>query len=470
MIGLLCFNILAIITFGGCDIGIDRCVYTLKYQMSGEEFVRDFYSGDRILKITDDYLYWTIKKFWDEDAAEMSSIDLSYYKNGSQQTGTLKEMKSMNENLTFSQEIGITDEILLDTIPTPITILSCRDLYHAFQNSVVYTLHYSNQQIYIDVSLDGPVYLMVISGQLYMTLETSKGKNCRNIFTAGDLVYIPVGFLIVKSDTRGRFLAIEMTWKPNPNKSKIICKSSTLQSLNTDDRGSINGSNFQYRETKSLRLNTGDLIPPVGLTIRQKSKIVKVALKLGYKLFHILKTNESHGIKLSIEEELKIGMEKMGIRRKDIFISVRINLELISNKGTVENIIEETLNRLNMTYIDLAILELPYQANSMSERTPELQKVWKHFSTIKASGKIRALGLCNVKSIQELEAIHAYETDGLSVVENWFDLQRPDEDVRRRCKELSIVYMAYGLLGSVRMKLEKVRIVIGLSHVTPRWA
>lgn len=143
---------------------------------------------------------------------------------------------------------------------------------------------------------------------------------------------------------------------------------------------------------KNLVLNNGIDIPIVGigtymLTPDEAEFSVENALKNGYRLIDTANAYMN-------ERAVGRGIKKSDVKREDIFVSTKLWPTEYNNP----NAVDETLERLNLEYIDLLFLHQP--AGDWKNGYRQLEKAYKE-------GKIKSIGISNFegKYIEELVKI-----------------------------------------------------------------
>ncbi len=110
-----------------------------------------------------------------------------------------------------------------------------------------------------------------------------------------------------------------------------------------------------------IRLNTGKEIPQIGIGTWQATgksvvQAVKDALVAGYR--HIdtawLYRNEKE-VGKALHESIKDGI----VKREDVFITTKVWPENMNHKKALR-IIRNSLNEMNITYVDLVLVHFPY--------------------------------------------------------------------------------------------------------------
>lgn len=129
-----------------------------------------------------------------------------------------------------------------------------------------------------------------------------------------------------------------------------------------------------------MKLNNGVEIPQIGigtflLSPEDAENSVYESLKAGYKL---IDTANAYSNERAVGRAIK----KSGVNREDIFVSTKLWPTEYEN----ENAVEETLERLQLDYIDLLFLHQP--AGNYMAGYKQLEKAYK-------DGKIKSIGISN---------------------------------------------------------------------------
>lgn len=140
---------------------------------------------------------------------------------------------------------------------------------------------------------------------------------------------------------------------------------------------------------EKLKLNNGVEMPQFGLgtyLIEPKDAEITVreGLKMGYRL---IDTANAY----SNERAVGRGIKESGVDRKDIFLSTKLWITEYEN----ENVVDKTLERLGLDYIDLLFIHQP--GGNYMAGYKQLEKAYKE-------GKIKAIGISNFegKYIEEI--------------------------------------------------------------------
>ncbi|MEK7561653.1 MAG: aldo/keto reductase [Patescibacteria group bacterium] len=182
----------------------------------------------------------------------------------------------------------------------------------------------------------------------------------------------------------------------------------------------------------SLKMNTGAKIPQIGFGLWQNTNqkecidSVKYALDAGFRHFDTAQVYDN-------EQFLGEALQKSKVPRKDLFITTKIAR---SNMWWTDVIptFEESLEKLQMDYVDLLLLHFPV--------TETRDVSWKRLQQIHAAGKAKAIGVSNytVKHLKEMkkqfDIVPVANQAEMSVV-----LQQPE--LVKYCKSHGIVVEAY---------------------------
>lgn len=121
------------------------------------------------------------------------------------------------------------------------------------------------------------------------------------------------------------------------------------------------------------------------------SDAVASAIKLGYR--HI-DTAQAYGNERGVGE----GVRKSGIPRDEIFVTSKVAAEQKDYKSVADGI-EETLNKMQMDYIDMMIIHSPQPWNEVNQSENRYvegnREAWRAMTDAYKAGKIRAIGVSN---------------------------------------------------------------------------
>lgn len=139
---------------------------------------------------------------------------------------------------------------------------------------------------------------------------------------------------------------------------------------------------------KQFKLNNGVLMPAFGLgTFRVEPgesayETVLAALKMGYR--HI-----DTAIMYGNESDVGKAIRDSKIPRQEIFVTSKIAKHYLGDKALIMKALDESLERLNIGYIDLMLIHWPNQDDAMN------QLVWSVLESYYEAKKFRAIGVSN---------------------------------------------------------------------------
>lgn len=181
----------------------------------------------------------------------------------------------------------------------------------------------------------------------------------------------------------------------------------------------------------SLKMNTGPKIPQIGFGLWRNTNekecvdSVKHALDAGFRHFDDAQVYDN-------EQFLGEALQKSKVPRKDLFITTKIAR---SNMWWTDVIptFEESLEKLQMDYVDLLLLHFPV--------TETRDVSWKRLQQIHADGKAKAIGVSNytIKHLEEMKKFDIWPA--ANQVEMSVVLQQPE--LVKYCKSHGIVVEAY---------------------------
>lgn len=175
---------------------------------------------------------------------------------------------------------------------------------------------------------------------------------------------------------------------------------------------------FSLEQMPQLTLNSGQRIPQLGLGVYKVSQdiavdLVKNAVDAGYRR---IDTAALYGN----EAEIGQGVRECGLAREELFITTKIWND---RQGYDEALvaIDESLNRLNIDYVDMLLIHWPCPAQNLFVET------WAAFQEAQKGGKIRGIGVSNFQPAHLEKLIAAGSTiPALNQVEMHPGLQQSD--------------------------------------------
>jgi len=166
----------------------------------------------------------------------------------------------------------------------------------------------------------------------------------------------------------------------------------------------IHNNITSFGSNSKLIIRNGQMIPRVGFSTYEISnedaeRLVSEAISVGYT--HI-DTATSYGN----EEGVGKAIKSCGVERKRLFITTKIPAE-VKDYESAKKCIEESLKKLDLTYIDLLLIHCPQpwdEYASGKNYDKENLEVWKAMEEAYTEGKIKSIGVSNF-NIHDLENI-----------------------------------------------------------------
>jgi 2,5-diketo-D-gluconate reductase A len=148
--------------------------------------------------------------------------------------------------------------------------------------------------------------------------------------------------------------------------------------------GEGSAKNVYPKNVPAVTLNNGMQMPQLGFgtfTLKQDVAVesVKEALRQGYRLIDCA---QGYGN----EAEVGRAIKESGIPRSEIFVTTKINTNVM-REGTVRQSLDESIEKLGGTYIDLVLIHWPVEG--------KVEETWKIMEEYVRAGKIKAIGVSN---------------------------------------------------------------------------
>lgn len=224
-----------------------------------------------------------------------------------------------------------------------------------------------------------------------------------------------------------------------------------------------------YTETHTL--NTGAKIPAVGLGTwlsapGEVRAAVKTALEAGYRHMYIpipsihpLADPSSDAAAIyNNESEVGAGIADSGVSRDDIFLTSKL-WNNARHAADVERALDESLSKLNTSYLDLYLIHWPCHFESGANQFPQtpageialadipISETWGAMEALLETGKVRAIGVSNFNQRRLEELLKtAKVVPAVNQIEAHPWLQQ--EELRRFHEEKGIHITAYSPLGN----------------------
>lgn len=144
---------------------------------------------------------------------------------------------------------------------------------------------------------------------------------------------------------------------------------------------------------KYTTLNNGLKMPLLGMgTMQTKDleNLIPQAAEAGYRLFDTAANYEN-------EVAVGKGLKNSGLKRNEYFVTSKVKIQKNGYEGTL-NAFAETMEKLDLDYLDLYLIHQPYG---------DLYGEWRALEELYQAGKVKAIGVSNFEPFQ-LEDINYY--------------------------------------------------------------
>ncbi|CAG9860242.1 unnamed protein product, partial [Phyllotreta striolata] len=225
---------------------------------------------------------------------------------------------------------------------------------------------------------------------------------------------------------------------------------------------------FQRRDLKSLRnmkyvlLSNGSEMPIVGLGTwktqpQEIEDAVQLALENGYR--HI-DTAYNYNTEEAVGNVVNRWIKDEKLKREDIFITTK--LPVFGNRANdVEKYLKLSLQRLNLNYVDLYLIHMPFSFHSNDELNGplcsgdgkpsldinDITETWKAMEKQVENGLTKGIGLSNF-NIDQIRRIHSSSKIKPAVLQVELHAYLQQKELRKACNDLEIAVTAYAPLGS----------------------
>jgi len=141
------------------------------------------------------------------------------------------------------------------------------------------------------------------------------------------------------------------------------------------------------------------------------------------------------------EDTLGAGIKASGKPRSELYIVSKLNSKALNPSQTVKQLLEESLRKLGLDYIDLFLIHDPTPASTVGK----LKELWKAMEGVQKDGLSKSIGVSNFK-VEHLKEI----LDGAEIVPavNQIELHpyvwKAAEPIVNLGKEHGIVTASYG--------------------------
>jgi alcohol dehydrogenase (NADP+) len=198
-------------------------------------------------------------------------------------------------------------------------------------------------------------------------------------------------------------------------------------------------------------LGFGTLIPDAATTI----SATRDALEAGFRHFDCA---ERYRNEREVGQALQAGLAAAGIARNDIFVTTKL-WNTNHRPERVEPAFEASLDRLELTSLDLYLIHTPFAFQPGDDQDPRDQNgniiydngvtlldTWRAMESLVDHSKCRAIGLSDI-SMKELLPIYESARIKPAVVQVESHPYLPETELLEFCKQKGIVFLAFAPLG-----------------------
>lgn len=199
------------------------------------------------------------------------------------------------------------------------------------------------------------------------------------------------------------------------------------------------------------KLNDGNKIPAIGLgvymqTSEEAENSVTIALNNGYRLVDTANLYEN-------ESAVGRAINNSKVERKKIFVTSKIWPDKYQYEDAIEAV-EDTIERMNLAYIDLMLLHQPYK---------EYLEAWKALEYLSKEGKIRSIGLSNFEG-KELDDILNNSEIKPAVIQSECHIYYQQKELKEKIKKYGTVLESWFPLGHGDKKMLTEPLLLELSQ------
>uniref|UniRef100_A0A0N4ZUK2 Aldo_ket_red domain-containing protein n=1 Tax=Parastrongyloides trichosuri TaxID=131310 RepID=A0A0N4ZUK2_PARTI len=206
---------------------------------------------------------------------------------------------------------------------------------------------------------------------------------------------------------------------------------------------------------ESIKLSNGISMPVFGLGTwlakpGEVENAVKVALDNGYRL---IDTAELYTNEIEIGTVLNEYFNKGKLKREDIFITTKWNPKM-DKKSTIEKEIKNSLQRLQLNYVDLYLIHGPcvFNTDDSFDLNRKVEDIWKEMEQIYDAGLAKSIGVSNF-SINQIERIMKIAKVPIHNIQVEAHLYFPQFELQKVANKHNITFTAYAPLGSPGRKI-----------------
>lgn len=213
---------------------------------------------------------------------------------------------------------------------------------------------------------------------------------------------------------------------------KLKGKHINMNEINENIKNKDTSFDFNNRY---VTLNNGIKMPIIGLgtwtfTNEEAEEAVYIAIKDGYRL---IDTAKYYGNEIGVGNGVRKAIKEGIVKREDVFITSKIYASTNHNKA-----IEESLNNLNLEYIDLLLIHQPGFDDKGLYQT--MEKYYKE-------GKLKSIGLSNYYTKESIDEVLTYAKIVPAIIQNENHIYYQNNDLQKYVKQYGIVIESWYPFG-----------------------
>ena len=190
------------------------------------------------------------------------------------------------------------------------------------------------------------------------------------------------------------------------------------------------------------KLNNGIEMPMLGFGTYQVTdpeeckNSVLTAIRAGYRL---IDTAVAYGNEEAVGAGIKAAIDEGIVKREELFITTKMWFRAFETEDC-RNAMEESLKKLELSYIDMVLLHWPYG---------NVYAAWRVLEEYYEAGKIKAIGVSNMEADRLIDLITFNKVKpALNQIETHLYCQRQEE--KTWLQKYEVAHQAYAPLGQGR--------------------